>query len=85
MKPFLPLYQGRPGNLAGFFARGSDENLIVLNLPGSDEDFSGMDVIFHEYAGIMSLTNFWVVGTPRCGVPVRQDGTSVKNARFSVA
>jgi len=26
----------------------------------------------------MSLTNFWVVGTPRCGVPVRQDGTSVK-------
>ena len=33
----------------------------------------------------MSLTNFWVVGTPRCGVPVRQDGTSVKNARFSVA
>jgi len=57
MKPFLPLYQGRPGNLAGFFARGSDENLIVLNLPGSDEDFSGMDVIFHEYAHLLFRRN----------------------------
>ena len=30
MKPFLPLYQGQPANLAAFFQRGSDENLIVL-------------------------------------------------------
>jgi len=57
MRPFLPLYQGRPGNLAGFFARGSDENLIVLNLPGSDEDSSGMDVIFHEYAHLLFRRN----------------------------
>src|ERR1039458_7300451 len=28
MKPFLPLYQGQPANLAAFFQRGSDENLI---------------------------------------------------------
>ena len=32
LKPFLPLYDGKPANLAGFFARGSDENLIVLAL-----------------------------------------------------
>src|SRR5450432_1248051 len=30
MKPFLPLYGGKPGNFSGFFKRGSDENLIVL-------------------------------------------------------
>jgi len=57
MRPFLPLYQGRPGNLAGFFARGSDENLIVLSMPGSDEESSGMDVIFHEYTHLLSRHN----------------------------
>jgi hypothetical protein len=36
LKPFLPLYQGKPGNLAGFFTRGSDENQIVLALPGAN-------------------------------------------------
>ena len=36
MKPFLPLYQGKPGNLAGFFKRGNDENLIVLSLSESN-------------------------------------------------
>ena len=36
MKPFLPLYQGQPANLAAFFQRGSDENLIVLALPGTN-------------------------------------------------
>jgi hypothetical protein len=30
----------------------------------------------------MSLTNFLVVGTPCCGVPVRQDGTNVVKAPF---
>jgi tetratricopeptide (TPR) repeat protein len=57
MKPFLPLYQGKPGNLAGFFARGSDENLIVLALPGGDEASSGMEVIFHEYAHLLFRRN----------------------------
>src|SRR5205807_8186690 len=35
MEPFLPVYQGKPANLAAFFNRGSDENLIVLYLSGS--------------------------------------------------
>ena len=55
MKPFLPLYNGQPGNIAGFFTRGSDENLIVLSLPGADSP--DMDVIFHEYAHLLFRHN----------------------------
>jgi tetratricopeptide (TPR) repeat protein len=57
MKPFLPLYQGKPGNLGGFFVRDSDENLIVLTLPGGNEGSSGMEVIFHEYAHLLFRRN----------------------------
>jgi Flp pilus assembly protein TadD len=57
MKPFLPLYQGQPGNIAGFFKRGSDENLIVLALPGPDAPFTGMEVIFHEYTHLLFRHN----------------------------
>jgi len=57
LKPFLPLYQGQPANLAGFFKRGEDENLIVLALP-SDEDGGGdMTVIFHEYTHLLFRRN----------------------------
>lgn len=55
MKPFLPLYHGQPGNIAGFFTRGSDENLIVLSLPNADDP--DMDVIFHEYAHLLFRHN----------------------------
>jgi tetratricopeptide (TPR) repeat protein len=57
MQPFLPLYQGKPDNAAGFFTHGSDENLIVLALPGADSASSGMDVIFHEYAHLLFRRN----------------------------
>jgi len=55
MMPFLPLYQGHPGNIAGYFTRGSDENLIVLAAPESDS--RGMEVIFHEYAHLLFRHN----------------------------
>jgi tetratricopeptide (TPR) repeat protein len=55
MMPFLPLYQGRPGNIGGFFTRGSDENLIVMSLPNADSP--DMDVIFHEYAHLLFRHN----------------------------
>jgi tetratricopeptide (TPR) repeat protein len=55
MKPFLPLYNGQPANIAGFFTRGSDENLIVLALPEADS--RGMEVIFHEYAHLLFRHN----------------------------
>jgi tetratricopeptide (TPR) repeat protein len=48
LKPFLPLYAGKPANLAGFFKRSSDENLIVLELQGTNA--GSMSTIFHEYA-----------------------------------
>jgi tetratricopeptide (TPR) repeat protein len=55
MMPFLPLYNGKPGNIAGFFTRGSDENLIVLAVPEADS--RGMEVIFHEYAHLLFRHN----------------------------
>ena len=56
-KPFLPLYQDKPENLAGFFVRGSDENLIGLHLAGADS----LQRIFHEYAHLLMRHNapFW--------------------------
>jgi tetratricopeptide (TPR) repeat protein len=57
MRPFLPLYQGRPANLAGFFNRGSDENLIVLSLPPKNSSSLGLEVIFHEYAHLLFRHN----------------------------
>lgn len=55
--PFLPLYHGQPANLAGFFQRGTDENLIVLGLPGTNAAFSDMQVIFHEYSHLLFRLN----------------------------
>jgi tetratricopeptide (TPR) repeat protein len=57
MKPFLPRYQGQPANLAAFFQRGSDENLIVLALPGTNSAFTDMEVIFHEYTHLLFRHN----------------------------
>jgi tetratricopeptide (TPR) repeat protein len=51
LQPFLPLYQGRPADLAAFFNRGSDENLIVLALSSSDA--VSLKVIFHEYTHLL--------------------------------
>ena len=61
MTPFLPLYQGRPANIAAFFTRGSDENLIVLPLANADP--RGMEVIFHEYTHLLFRhnENIWPV------------------------
>src|SRR3984957_2600609 len=55
MMPFLPQYEGHAGNFAGFFTRGSDENLIVLAVPEADS--RGMEVIFHEYAHLLFRHN----------------------------
>ena len=59
MRPFLPLYQGKPANLSAFFSRGSDQNLIVLNLSGAGE--GALRVIFHEYTHLLLRHNqpYW--------------------------
>jgi tetratricopeptide (TPR) repeat protein len=61
MKPFLPLYNGKPGNLAGFFKRGNDENLIVLAMQGTNSAHTDLNVIFHEYTHLLLRRNdrFW--------------------------
>jgi tetratricopeptide (TPR) repeat protein len=56
-KPFLPLYHGQPANLAAFFQRGNDENLIVLSLPGTNSAYTDMEVIFHEYTHLLFRRN----------------------------
>jgi tetratricopeptide (TPR) repeat protein len=60
MQPFLPLYNGQPANLAAFFVRGSDENLIVLSLLHED-DSEGLESVFHEYTHLLLRHNsrFW--------------------------
>ena len=57
MKPFLPQYHGQPENLAGFFQRGNDENLIVLSLPEKHDAGTDMSVIFHEYTHLLLRRN----------------------------
>ena len=57
LKPFLPIYQGQPANLAAFFQRGNDENLIVLGLPDARSVNKDMEVIFHEYTHLLFRKN----------------------------
>jgi tetratricopeptide (TPR) repeat protein len=59
LEPFLPVYQGKPSNLAAFFARGSDENLIALSL--SHSQASTLEAVFHEYAHLLMRHNdpYW--------------------------
>jgi Flp pilus assembly protein TadD len=61
LAPFLPVYQGHPANLAAFFSRGSDENLIVLSLSGGGPDSRALEAVFHEYAHLLLRHNelFW--------------------------
>jgi tetratricopeptide (TPR) repeat protein len=58
MKLFLPLYEGKPSNVAAFFSHGTYENLIVLSLPESDSsDKRDMEIIFHEYTHLLFRRN----------------------------
>src|SRR2546426_7584896 len=49
-RPFKPLYEGKPANVAGYFQAGSDANYIALT-----GDTETPRVIYHEY--VDSLTN----------------------------
>ena len=53
--PFKPLYQGRPGNIAGFFQPGNDVNYIAMSLdPRLKDPYS---VAFHEYVHLHMQDN----------------------------
>ncbi len=55
LMPYLPIYQGQPANLAGFFNRGNDQNLIVMSFAGTNA--AALDVIFHEYSHLLFRRN----------------------------
>jgi tetratricopeptide (TPR) repeat protein len=59
LEPFLPLYQGKPANLAAFFHRSSDENLIALYVSGQGAE--SLNSVFHEYTHLLLRHNdlFW--------------------------
>ena len=59
MRPFLPLYHGKPANLAAFFHRGSDENFIALYLSGAGS--TSLENVFHEYTHLLLRHNqvYW--------------------------
>jgi len=51
-KPFKPLYNGKPANLAGYFQKGEDENVIALDIGANAQ--RPMSVIYHEYTHLLT-------------------------------
>lgn len=51
-KPFKPLYNGKPANLAGYFVRNGDENVIALNIRGNE--LRPLALIYHEYTHLLT-------------------------------
>jgi hypothetical protein len=61
-RPFRPLFQGKPVELAGYFVSGRNANFIAIR---RDLDEQGMRVVFHEYAHLVianaaSATPLWL-------------------------
>lgn len=55
-RPFKPLYNGKPANVAGYFQSGEDTNYITLStdVGGRANPYS---VIFHEYVHALTRSN----------------------------
>jgi tetratricopeptide (TPR) repeat protein len=51
-KPYKPLYNGKPANVAGYFQPGQDENLIAVDISANDQ--RPMSVIYHEYTHLLT-------------------------------
>jgi tetratricopeptide (TPR) repeat protein len=75
-KPYKPLYNGKPANLAGYFQKGEDENLIALDI--SARYSRPMSVIYHEYTHL--LTSY----TPRQWPIWLQEGMAELHSSFEV-
>jgi hypothetical protein len=50
MQPFVPLYNGKPIELGGYFHGGDDANVMLLSLEGFDE---GASIVYHEYTHLL--------------------------------
>ena len=51
-RPFKPLYNGKPANLAGYFQPSQDENIIALDISANEQ--RPLSVIFHEYTHLVT-------------------------------
>lgn len=78
LDPFLPVYQGKPANLAAFFTRGSDENLIAVSLSDTASP-AALRPVFHEFTHLLLRHNqqFWPMWL--------QEGMADTYAGFAVA
>lgn len=61
-RPFKPLYDGAPSNVAGFFQSSPDRNYITITTEGSQAHPFG--TIFHEYVHLFVESN--LRGLPLC-------------------
>jgi tetratricopeptide (TPR) repeat protein len=50
MGPFVPLSKGKPAQVAGYFQRADDMNVIVMALEGFEESAA---IVYHEYAHLL--------------------------------
>jgi hypothetical protein len=53
LEPFLPLHNGKPAAIAGYFQRNVDTNTIALSTEGFADDAT---VVFHEYSHLLMGT-----------------------------
>src|SRR6185436_14504845 len=75
-KPYKPLYNGKPANLAGYFQPGQDENLIALDISANEQ--RPMSVIFHEYTHLITSA------TPRAWPLWLKEGLAELYSSFDV-
>jgi len=76
-KPYKPLYNGKPANLAGYFQPGEDENLIALDISANEQ--RPMSVIYHEYTHLLTSS------TPREWPLWLKEGLAELYSSFEVA
>ena len=51
-RPYKPLYNGKPSNIAGYFQGGEDENLIAVDVSAHQQE--PMSLIYHEYTHLLT-------------------------------
>ena len=54
LRRFVPLWKGKPVELAGFYQPGEDRNFIAVDLSSNE----GFRVVFHEYAHMLLNANY---------------------------
>ena len=76
-RPYKPLYQGKPANVAGYFQSGEDVNYIMLSAE-QRSDQNPFGIIFHE------LTHIYTVANARPLPPWLSEGLAEYYSTFSL-